>query len=195
MNFFRRRRFVINKSLQYNLLFISLFYAILFLAVVGASLFIPLMVELGKAEEFSEKSLQAANLILYLHSNFWPAVLLSLIFIGLHSIRTSHRIAGPFYRLNSVIRAMEKGNLPRPIQLRKGDYFFPEVELFNQMIEKFRGKVTEIQGLQVQLSKAISECSEVTGHASKEEIIEHINKITERGNQLADRVGYFKIES
>ena len=195
MNFFRRRRFVINKSLQYNLLFISLFYAILFLAVVGASLFIPLMVELGKAEEFSEKSLQAANLILYLHSNFWPAVLLSLIFIGLHSIRTSHRIAGPFYRLNSVIRAMEKGNLPRPIQLRKGDYFFPEVELFNQMIEKFRGKVTEIQGLQAQLSKDISECSEVTGHASKEEIIEHINKITERGNQLADRVGYFKIES
>lgn len=195
MKFFRRRRFVINKSLQYNLLFISLFYAILFLAVVGASLFIPLMVELGKAEKFSEKSLQAANLILYLHSNFWPAVLLSLIFIGLHSIRTSHRIAGPFYRLNSVIRAMEKGNLPRPIHLRKGDYFFPEVELFNQMIEKFRGKVTEIQGLQAQLSKAISECSEVTGHASKEEIIEHINKITEKGNQLADRVGYFKIES
>ena len=191
----RRRKFVINKSLQYSLLFVSLLYAILFLVVVGASLFIPLMVELGKAEEFSEKSLQTANLILYLHSNFWPAVLLSLIFIGLHSVRTSHRIAGPFYRLNLVFRAMKEGNLPRPILLRKGDYFFPEIELFNQMIEKFRGKVTEVQGAQAQLNEAISECSKVTSHASKEEIIEHVNNITEKGNQLADRVRYFKIES
>jgi methyl-accepting chemotaxis protein len=191
----RRRKFVINKSLQYSLLFVSLLYAILFLVVVGASLFIPLMVELGKAEEFSEKSLQTANLILYLHSNFWPAVLLSLIFIGLHSVRTSHRIAGPFYRLNLVFRNMKEGNLPRPIQLRKGDYFFPEIELFNQMIEKFRGKVTEVQGAQAQLNEAISECSKVTSHASKEEIIEHVNNITEKGNQLADRVRYFKIES
>ncbi len=195
MSILRRRKFVINRSLQYSLLFVSLLYAILFLAVVGASLFIPLMVELGKAEEFSEKSLQTANLILYLHSNFWPAVLLSFIFIGLHSIRTSHRIAGPFYRLNIVFRAMKEGSLPRPIQLRKGDYFFPEIELFNQMIENFRGKVTEVQGAQIQLSEAISECSKVTSHASKEEIIEHVNKITEKGNQLADRVRYFKIES
>jgi len=195
MSILRRRKFVINKSLQYSLLFVSLFYAILFLVVVGAALFIPLMVELGKAEEFSEKSLQTANLILYLHSNFWPAVLLSLIFICLHSVRTSHRIAGPFYRLNIVFRAMKEGSLPRPIQLRKGDYFFPEIELFNQMIEKFRGKVTEVQGAQIQLSEAISECSKVTSHASKEEIIEHVNKITEKGNQLADRVRYFKIES
>lgn len=195
MKIFRRRRFVINRSLQYSLFFISLLYVILFLAIVGASLFIPLMVELGKTEEFSEKSLQAANLILYLHSNFWPAVLFSLIFIGLHSIRTSHKIAGPFYRLNFVFRAMKEGNLPKPIQLRKSDYFLPEVELFNQMIEKFRGKVTEIQGLQAKLSEAISECSEVTSHASKEEIIEHINNITEKGNQLAYKVRYFKIES
>jgi methyl-accepting chemotaxis protein len=195
MKIFRRRRFVINRSLQYSLFFISLLYVILFLAIVGASLFIPLMVELGKTEEFSEKSLQAANLILYLHSNFWPAVLFSLIFIGLHSIRTSHKIAGPFYRLNFVFRAMKEGNLPKPIQLRKSDYFLPEIELFNQMIEKFRGKVTEIQGLQAELSEAISECSEVTSHASKEEIIEHINNITEKGNQLAYKVRYFKIES
>jgi methyl-accepting chemotaxis protein len=195
MSILRRRKFVINKSLQYSLLSVSLLYSILFLVVVGASLFIPLMVEMGKAEEFSEKSLQTANLILYLHSNFWPAVLLSLIFIALHSIRTSHRIAGPFYRLNIVFRAMKEGSLPRPIQLRRGDYFFPEIELFNQMIENFRAKVTEVQGAQIQLSEAISECSKVTSHASKEEIIEHVNKITEKGNQLADRVRYFKIES
>lgn len=195
MKMFRRRKFVINKSLQYNLLFTSLLYAILFLVVVGASLFVPLIVELEKAEDFSEKTLQAANLILYLHSNFWPAVLLSLIFIGLHSIRTSHRIAGPFYRLNLVFKALKKGNLPKPIQTRKGDYFLPEIELINQMLERFREKVMEIQGVQAQLSEAISECSKVTGHASKEEIIEHINDISGKGNQLADKIRYFKIDS
>jgi uncharacterized protein YwgA len=63
------------------------------------------------------------------------------------------------------------------------------------MIEKFRGKVTEVQGAQIQLSEAISECSKVTSQASKEEIIEHVNKITEKGNQLAERVRYFKIEA
>jgi methyl-accepting chemotaxis protein len=191
----RRRKFVINKSLQYHLLFISLLYAVLFLVVVGVSLFIPLMVELERAEDASEKALQASNLILYLHANFWPAVLLSLIFIGLYSIRTTHRIAGPLYRMNLVFKAMEEGNLPGPIQTRKDDYLLPEIEEINQVLEKLRGKVTEIQGAQVQLSEAISECGKVVSQCSRDEIIERINNIMRKRNQLAEKIRYFKIES
>jgi methyl-accepting chemotaxis protein len=191
----RRRKFVINKSLQYNLLFISLLYAVLFLVIIGASLFIPLMVELERAEDASEKALQASKLILYLHANFWPAVLLVLIFIGLHSVRTTHRIAGPLYRMNLIFKAIKEGNLPRPIQTRKGDYLLPEIEEVNQVLEKLRGKVTEIQGAQVQLSEAISECDKVVSQCSKDEIIERINNIIGKGNQLAEKIRYFKIES
>src|SRR3989338_2386785 len=88
----RRRTFLINKDVQYTLLFSSMFNVFLFLTIVGASLFIPLFLALEKGSGSKEVQQAAADIILYLHANFWPAVLLSLILIGLLSIRTSHRI-------------------------------------------------------------------------------------------------------
>ncbi len=195
MKFFRRRKFIINKDLQYSLLIISFFYLLLFLVVVGSILFVPLMIELDQADYYSDQAFQAANKILYLHAKFWPAVLLALLVIALHSIRTSHKIAGPLYRLNVLFEAIKEGNLPQPIKLRKGDYLLKEVELFNQMLESLQVNVKEIQEAQAGLNMAISECKDAVSHLSKDEILKIMNDVAEKGDQLEEKLAYFKIAS
>lgn len=195
MNFFGRRKFIIRKKLQYSLLIISLLYVVFFLVVLGTSLFIPLMIELGKSYGSSEKALQAANQILYLHANFWPAVLFSFIVICLHSIFTSHRIAGPLYRFSLAFKDMKEGVLCKPIRVRKGDHLLDEIETFNQMVERLRAKIAEIQEAQVCFSKAITECSELVSQAPRDEIIKRLSDLTQKGNRLGEKIGFFKIES
>ena len=191
----RRRKFIINKPLQFRLLLISLSYLVLFFIVMATLLFAPLMIEMERSGQASENALQAANQILYLHSYFWPVGLLTLAVIGLHSIRTSHKVAGPFYRLNLVFKAMKEGTLPRPIQTRKSDYLLTEIETVNQVLDIFRSNMQEIKKAQAHLNRAILECNKVASHASKEQIVERIDDITRRENQLEDKINYFKIES
>jgi methyl-accepting chemotaxis protein len=153
-----------------------------------------LFIELGKVSVSSAEVQQAASVLLYLHKNFWPAVLLSLFLIGLISIRTSHRIAGPLYRITLVLKSVKNGNLPKPISSRKGDHLVAEIEATNQMLERLRIQVREIQETRADLNDVIVACGKVIGHASTEEIIERMNDIREKENQLADRIGYFKVE-
>jgi len=189
-----RRTLLINRDLQYTELFNSLFYIFLFLAVVGLGLFIPLFIKLGKESVSSAEAQQAASVLLYLHKHFWPVVLFSLLLIGLVSIRTSHRIAGPLYRITLVLKSVKNGDLPKPISTRKGDHLVAEIEVTNQMLERLRIQVREIQETRADLNDAIVACGRVIGHASTEEIIERMNDIREKENQLADRIGYFKVE-
>ena len=195
MNFFRRRKFIINKDLQFSLLAISIFYLLLFLVVIGSILFIPVMMELDRVDYSSDQAVLAASKILYLHSKFWPAVLLALFLICLHSIRTSHKIAGPLYRVGRLLETMKEGNLPKQITVRRGDYLNNEVKLINEMLESLQKGVQEIQEAQVGLNVAISECKDVVSHASKDEIIKRMNDLSEKGGQLDGKLAYFKIAS
>jgi methyl-accepting chemotaxis protein len=176
-------------------LFISFLNIFLFFAVVGLGLFIPLFIELGDKGGYSSAVVQqAASVLLYLHANFWSVVLFSFLLIGLISLRTSHRLAGPLYRITLILKSLENGNLPKPIPHRKGDHLVAEIEVINQMLEKLRVQVTEIQKEQANLHETIVACGKVIGQAAPGEIIERMNDIQEKESQIAARIGYFKVE-
>jgi methyl-accepting chemotaxis protein len=153
------------------------------------------MVELDRVDYASDQAVLAANKILYMHSKFWPAVIFALIVICLHSIRTSHKIAGPLYRFDLLFESIKEGNLPKKLTLRKGDYLLNEMESINRMLESLQTRVQEIKDAQAGLNEAISECKDVVSHASKDEISKRMNDITEKGDQLGEKVAYFKLAS
>jgi tRNA U34 5-carboxymethylaminomethyl modifying GTPase MnmE/TrmE len=93
-----------------------------------------------------------------------------------------------------VLMSLKNGNLPRPITTRKGDQLVAEVELMNQMLERLRIQMREIQEARTDLYDAIVACGKVIGHGSTEEIIDRMNEIREKEHQLTDRIGYFKVE-
>lgn len=188
MLFFRRRKFVVNRPLQYELLAISIFYVILFTLVLGCTLFLPVILELHRAEGFSEEALTAANQMLYLDAHFWPAVLLSVVLIALHSIRTSHRIAGPLYRFSAVFREIEQGRLPDPISLRKGDYLQTDAEAINRMIDSLRDRMEQVRASEDLLREVVADLARIPRIPETAELQHHAKGISEKADRLADRV-------
>ena len=90
---------------------------------------------------------------------------------------------------------MKEGNLPKRITLRKGDYLLNEVDLINQMLESLQTRVQEIKEAQTNLNVSISECKDALNNASKEEISKRMNDLSEKGDQLSEKLAYFKLTS
>jgi hypothetical protein len=90
--------------------------------------------------------------------------------------------------------SLENGIFPKPIPTRKGDYLIAELDVANQMLEKLRLQVSEIQKGQAILHDSIVACGKVIGHAAPGEIIERVNDIREKESQIAAKLDYFKVE-
>ena len=193
MKFLKRRKFIVNRDLQIVLLRNSFLYVLLFVAVVGVVFVVPLMTELTETVSASERPVQVSNHIRDFYTYFWPAVILALILIFLHSVRASHKVAGPLYRFKCVLEALRDGEISPPIRIRKGDYLHQEAELINQVLESLRQNLKGLQQAQVQLNQALSEYRlELAQNVSSEEEA-YARDVTEKANQLADRLRYFKL--
>lgn len=107
-----------------------LFFAIGIFLVFAPSMFGLLMgVDLTEVEP-------AAQEFLILHRRIWPAVLFVLAAVFVYTLILSHRIAGPIYRINSVLQTMLKGEYPKSVPLRKGDHFHQTAELLERLSQQ-----------------------------------------------------------
>ncbi|MCA9754385.1 MAG: hypothetical protein KDA27_01175 [Candidatus Eisenbacteria bacterium] len=147
----RRRRFLIHKKLQYQLLLGTLWHVVLILVIAVAILFVPLMVQLATNDPNSDAALRAANHLLYLHGRFWPTLVLVAVFIGLDALRTSHRIAGPLLRFSRALEVVREGRIPKTIVLREGDFLLEECARINEAIELAEARSLEREEAQAAL--------------------------------------------
>ncbi len=80
----------------------------------------------------------AAAEFLVLHHRLWPAWLLSFAGIFVFVIILSHRIAGPIYRVNAILRALLEDRDPPVTKFRRNDYFQQTAVLLGELSEKMR---------------------------------------------------------
>ena len=133
----RRRTRIVDRHFQLGLVArLLLVLAILF--ALGLLLaFAPSYYVLATTNDL--KSLEpAAAEFLVLHQRLWPAALLSLAGIFIYAIYFSHRVAGPLYRINAVLRALIEDRDPPVVQFRADDYFHPTAALLKELSEKMR---------------------------------------------------------
>lgn len=116
-----RRQFLINPRFQVGVALWVFFFILVYSFVLGLVIFLPLQQELDVAVRPDEQA-RIADHILQLHFRLWPAVLIVAILVGLQAIFTSHRMVGPLYRIERVLRAMAAGESPQRIELRRGDW-------------------------------------------------------------------------
>lgn len=193
MRFFRRRKYIVNRELQIALLRNSFLYVLLFVAVIGVVFFVPMMAEWTDVDSPSARTARVNSQILYLHTYFWPAVILAMILIFLHSVRASHKVAGPLYRFKVVLEALREGEISPPIRIRKGDYLHPEAELINQVLETLRQNLEGLQRAQAQLNQALSEYRRELGQNLTTEEEKRVRDLAEKADQLSDRLKHFKL--
>jgi methyl-accepting chemotaxis protein len=152
----RRRTFVINRKLQFSIMLTSLGYVGLLVLVMTISLFAPLILQLQRPDWNSTETSDAALRILYLHETYWLPVLLTLVAIALHSVASSHRIAGPIFRFRRVFDAMAAGIVPTRVTLRKNDHLRPELDAVNAMLDRWRRLVAQSQHDAALLQEALA---------------------------------------
>ena len=193
MRFFRRRQFIVNRDVQIGLLCNSFLYVLLFVVVIGVVFFVPLMGELIDGENSSATTVQVSDQMRYLYTYFWPAVSLAMILIFLHSVRASHKVVGPLYRFRVVLEALKEGKISSQISIRKGDYLQQEADLINEVLESLRQNLEGLREAHVQLNQALTEYREELGQNLSTEEKERVRDLTERADQLTDRLEYFKL--
>jgi hypothetical protein len=125
------RQFQLGLAVRLLLVLVILFAAGLLLA------FAPSYYVLATTNDL--KSLEpAAAEFLVLHKRLWPAALLSLTGIFFYVIIFSHRVAGPVYRINAILRALIEDRDPPAVKFRDDDHFQPTAALLKELSEKMR---------------------------------------------------------
>ena len=133
----RRRTRIVDRQFQLGLAArLLLVLAILFAAGLLLA-FAPSYYVLATTNDL--KSLEpAAAEFLVLHKRLLPAALLSLAGIFIYAIVFSHRIAGPLYRINAILRALIDDRDPPVVTFRDDDSFQPTAALLKELSEKMR---------------------------------------------------------
>ena len=190
----RRRKFIINKDLQYRFALLSIFYVAAFLSVLGGALFIPLAIQMETIDFNLDAHLYAADRFLYLHKVFWPVALASILTICVHAIYVSHRLAGPLYRFMRTFTDVAEGKLPKAVRLREKDYLKEETEVINAMLSNLREEIGALQEEQAQMSVLISSLGDATRGGSEEETREALLAVSEKEKEIVARLNSFKVE-
>jgi len=133
----RRRTRIVDRRFQLGLA-VRLLLVLTILFAVGLLLaFAPSYYVLATKNDL--KSIEpAAAEFLVLHKRLLPAALLSLAGIFFYAIFFSHRIAGPLYRINAILRALIEDRDPPVVKFRDDDYFQPTAALLKELSEKLR---------------------------------------------------------
>ena len=131
----RRRTRIVDRQFQLGLA-VRLLLVLTTLFAAGIALaFLPSIYVLATTNDL--KSLEpAAAEFLVLHQRIWPAALLSLAGIFFYVIFFSHRLAGPVYRINAILRALIEDRDPPVVKFRGDDYFQPTAALLKELSEK-----------------------------------------------------------
>lgn len=139
-----RRRILVVGSLQLRLLAITISHFVVFAALVSVALFAPLVMQLESTTQSAQQTRAAVD-FLYLHTHFWPALIVVCIFLGFHSLLVSHRIAGPLFNFRRVLKTVGEGDLTVRVTIRRHDYLREEADSINAMIAGLASRMLELR--------------------------------------------------
>lgn len=157
--------------------------------------FVPIFMEMRSAYPGSYRSYLLANNFLSLHQYIWPAALMIMVFVSIHALFFSHKMAGPMYRFRQVFLALTAGKVPSQQRLRKGDYLQSEMKLINEMLDSLRSKITNIQETQKAIAGSIAGIVQRSHALSDKELTLLVEDLDTQGKRLAEYVLLIEKES
>jgi methyl-accepting chemotaxis protein len=192
MGSFRRRRYVIDRALQYRLLIYNAIYFLIIVLSIGVALFLPLYFEMSKPGLTTAQQGEVAGRVLYLHANLWPAVLVVLIILGIHSLLISHKIAGPLYRFRQTFQDIIDGDISRMVKIRKSDFLMSEQEKIEEMMAMLRSRIGKIRSEQAAMENVLNDIVRNPDSQLEEGTKAKIAALQNHSMALKKEIEYFK---
>jgi methyl-accepting chemotaxis protein len=137
MKKFRRKRYLINKSVQPRymtmIVLIVTFFSVLTGWVIYLTTWVAIIEKIQGEPNLNQILSEIATLIT-LRSLF--VILAGVVVSMIIALLISHRIAGPMFRLKKTLEEIGKGIIPKKVTLRKKDEFKELSDALNSVIEK-----------------------------------------------------------
>lgn len=135
----RRRRYLVNKPVQFIFSGITIYFIILVIVLIGGlTYFITLNTILSQLE-LENKLINAYEIVKNINIILLKRIgilMLLLIFLTFYlEIRFLHRIVGPLFRIEKVFNEIIEGKNVEHIKLRKKDFLKPFAETVNKLID------------------------------------------------------------
>lgn len=138
----RRRKFIVNRRVQFTILGFSLGMAVLAIAVI----FLQNMYALSTFMDADFRELLGDSTLLQMIEEGRKRVrvallvcsLLILVVLTVGGILLSNRVVGPIYRLQKHMEAVLRGENVGPVVFRKGDFFQEVGDQYNEVIQTLR---------------------------------------------------------
>jgi methyl-accepting chemotaxis protein len=111
--------------------------------VIALSLFLPLVTQLNRGELDAASTASIAEYFLFLHGAFWPVLLCAFAGSVATAMLLYQRMTGPLAQFIRSYDAIERGECPEDIRIRKLDYLGLEAEALNRMLAALRARSSE----------------------------------------------------
>lgn len=137
----RRRIYLIDKEIQYR------FIGAWFLMTIGFVLFILGVLYFSLKIIGVSVAPHASNIArsLYIIISINALAIIVLVFgFFFYSIRESHKIAGPAYRIGLSLKRIADGDINFRVTLRKADYFKPVAKNLNELLDDITTRNTTL---------------------------------------------------
>lgn len=188
-----KRRKVIVDNIQYRLLIAGIIYFATVVLVFACGVFVPVIVQLEKGGA-SYEAMEAAQQFLVLHERVWPPLILAFALLIVHSVLTSHRIAGPLFRIRAVLKTVGGGDLTQKIKLRKKDFLKKDADTVNAMIDSLREKIERLQNHGGEANADLTALKRSLQSGSAESVMQQTDKLTANIDSLVQCLGEFKTQ-
>ncbi|UCB49930.1 MAG: methyl-accepting chemotaxis protein [Deltaproteobacteria bacterium] len=162
----RRGYSVINRSLQYRFLAIIIVYSFVIVLFLAVFMFVPEIMRLQDQSLPFDARAAAADKMLTLHARVWPAILLVICLVALHSFRFFHRLIGPLYRFRQIYERVRNGELNLKVKIRKKDYLHEEEAALNDMLETLSRKWRNMQQTTENALRSLDALEQTGTHAN-----------------------------
>ncbi len=185
----KRRRILID-PFQYRLLLINILYFSVILLVFLGALFLPLIFQLDSETLTMMEQGELASEFLSLHARVWPAIFVAFVFLAIHSVFVSHRIAGPLFRFRSTFKAVADGDLSVRANLRKRDYLGKESQVLNEMIASLQARIKGLEDHYTEMwavARALQESIESGSPEDMKQNAEHLRIQMEQFKMSVER--------
>lgn len=105
-----------------------------FCLTIALSIFVPLAMQLGRADVDPQLMGGVGRYALDMHATFWPVVLVCLVASVAGAMLLYRRMTSPFVRFLRAFDQIARGEVPEPVVIRKSDYLNREADALNAMI-------------------------------------------------------------